>query len=424
MKNILLFFLCFSINHILSAQKNFTEGYVVTLNGDTIPGFINVKDFNLNYEQCQFQPENSKEKKTYAPRDIMGYGLGDYAYFISEAISDVEPEKPSKFVEVLITGHLSLFKYKEHFIFQKDTLPYVVLIGSPSIREQNGVYINVKANLAHVGLLTYLFKDCPDIVISASNTIVNRGKLMKFTRQFNYCKGVESKTYSKKKKLVKFTPSVYANMGSTKLMYDESINKNGDHFLRGVDAVENSIGQFGFGAGFILPRISDRLMVELGLNFSSFDYSRVYVMPLSLGNNIVGEQIDDVKLAGKLVKIPLMLQYTFLPRSKTSPYIRAGAIFQSHQYEETGRAKQVIYQSYQTEDYFDYQISNPFPGLSLAIGVEQKIGKHIGIFVQAQLDRFSGFGEFDKQDEEVESANLSFKRKRSDMLVGFGLRLY
>lgn len=424
MKNVLFFFVCFSINHILSAQKNFTEGYIVTLDGDTIPGLINVKDFNLSYEQCQFKPENSKEKTTYAPRDIMGYGLGDYAYFISGVISEVEPEKPSKFVEVLITGHLSLFRYKEHFIFQKDTLPHIVLVGSPPIREQNGVYTNLKANLAHVGLLTYLFKDCPDIVISASNTAVNKDKLMKLTRQFNNCKGFESKTYSIKKKLVKFSPSVYANMGSTKLMYDESINKNGDHFLENVDAAKNSLRQMGIGAGFILPRISDRLMVELGVNFSSFDYSRIYNKPISLGNNVIGEQIDDVKLAGKLVKIPLVFQYTFLPRANTSPYIRTGAIFRSYQYEETGRANQVIYRTYQTEDYFDYEISNPFPGLYVAAGIEQKLGKHIGVFLQVQLEKFSGFGAFDRPDEDVETTNLTFKMKQTDTTVGFGLRVY
>jgi hypothetical protein len=424
MKKLQLFLILSILSFPLFSQKSFTEGFIVTLAGDTIKGKINEKDFYLNFSQCQFKADQGDQVIKYAPGEIAGFSIEGLNYFISESITEVDPDRPMKFIEVLVTGRTSLYKYKEHFIFKKDTLQYMVIESAPMIREQNGVYTNAKANLVHFGILTYLFQDCPEIELSPSKTNVNRDKLIGLTKQYNACRGSDYEVVFKKKPIARLAPSIYADFGQMKLSFDYSGNTNGDESLLGSGSTESSIRQAGFALGVFLPRVSERLMIELGLNFSQFDYSYNHSITYEIANGVMGETGNEIIIDGKLTKIPIVVHYELFSKSKVTPYVRMGMILRSIRYgDNVGRKRYQQSSGSYVDSNFDFEPASPNPGFLAAVGLEGKLGKHIGIFGQLQVNAFGDAAQFDNNIEGRDRSILSFKMNRKDYFVGFGIRV-
>lgn len=55
------------------AQKNLREGYVITLQGDTLRGVIDFRTISMNMKRCVFKEDGATEFKTYLPGEIEGY---------------------------------------------------------------------------------------------------------------------------------------------------------------------------------------------------------------------------------------------------------------------------------------------------------------------------------------------------------------
>ncbi len=87
----LLIFLALSIyvaNPIV-AQAEFVEGFILTNEGDTIPGLIehSYKIVSKNGSRCLFKATRKDSIKTFLPFDIVGYGLIDSKYYRSKKIN-------------------------------------------------------------------------------------------------------------------------------------------------------------------------------------------------------------------------------------------------------------------------------------------------------------------------------------------------
>lgn len=424
MKKLLLLCSLLVVSFSVLAQRNFTDGYIVTLQGDTVNGKINEKDFYLNFSQCQFKAGKGEEVVKYQPGEVAGFSIEGLNFFISQNVTELEPDRPMKFLEVLVVGRTSLYKYKEHFIFKKDTLPYMVLEGAPTVREQNGVYTNAKANLVHFGILTYLFQDCPDIELSPSATNVNRDKLIGLTKRYNTCQGSDYEVVFKKRPIARLAPSVYTDFGQMQTSFDYSDDTNFDESLLGSGSQETSLRQTGFAIGVFLPRVSERLMIELGLNFSKFDYSYIHTITYEIINGVMGETVNEIVIDGNLTKIPLVAHYEFFSKSTITPYVRAGMIFRSIRYgENVGRKRYSQYPGSYIEEVFDYEPATLQPGFLAAIGLEGKLGKHISVFGQIQANTFGDAARYDNNVEGRGRKLLNFNMNRKDYLVGFGIRV-
>ncbi|MCC8409485.1 hypothetical protein LJ707_11130 [Mucilaginibacter sp. UR6-1] len=66
---------------IASAQQNYREGYVVNNNGDTVKGYINVKEWETNPQSVSFKKNHTyREEAKYTPLTIKGFSASDYSY--------------------------------------------------------------------------------------------------------------------------------------------------------------------------------------------------------------------------------------------------------------------------------------------------------------------------------------------------------
>ncbi|MDN3668791.1 hypothetical protein QWY93_05560 [Echinicola jeungdonensis] len=112
----ILFFLLFScIFFQVKAQNNFKEAFIINLENDTLKGLINSRSEFKNYNSCQFK--RNGELTTYQPNQIHGFGFQQGKFYSAEIIK-------RKFVETLVFGDLSLYKYKSQYFLKKEGKTY------------------------------------------------------------------------------------------------------------------------------------------------------------------------------------------------------------------------------------------------------------------------------------------------------------
>lgn len=108
-KTLIVICILLSSFYLTKAQKNFTDGYIITLNNDTIRG--KVKDnFPLRLsglaKKISFI-DSSGVKNDYLPKDIKGYSKGDIVNYIS-----IDIGFGKDFAKVIVDGEISLLSCK------------------------------------------------------------------------------------------------------------------------------------------------------------------------------------------------------------------------------------------------------------------------------------------------------------------------
>lgn len=108
-KTLIVICILFSSFYLTKAQKNFADGYIISLNNDTIRG--KVKDnFPLRLsglaKKISFI-DSSGVKNDYLPKDIKGYSKGDIVNYIS-----IDIGFGKDFAKIIVDGEISLLSCK------------------------------------------------------------------------------------------------------------------------------------------------------------------------------------------------------------------------------------------------------------------------------------------------------------------------
>jgi hypothetical protein len=124
----LLFLLFIFFPFFLKAQSNFKPGYVITINGQTIKGFVNEKEWDTNPVSINF-------KTSLNSTEIKNYTAGDITYF--EVTSSVAYQRYSGFIS---TDETNIAK-----------LP----TGRDSSKKQDVVFLKLQQKGPNVSLYSY-----------------------------------------------------------------------------------------------------------------------------------------------------------------------------------------------------------------------------------------------------------------------------
>ena len=101
-----LFFLFIGFSG-LNAQNSFEAGKIVTNEGDTLVGFINIKSGSKLNKECQFKLQMNSQVINYTPESIKGFIIGnDSRKFVRGSLLNTSSEV---FLEVLCEGNLNLY---------------------------------------------------------------------------------------------------------------------------------------------------------------------------------------------------------------------------------------------------------------------------------------------------------------------------
>jgi len=169
---------------------DYSNGYVITLNHDTIYGEIANTNFYLHSINCKFRENSKTTNITYVPNQLIGYRLNSGKYYVSKTVL-VDSIPTTFFMEYLINGKLKFFFRQakgliNHYYAENDTsgVRELIYINEIVHTKEDGI-IKVEKK-KYVGLLTVLTSDCSSIQSDIINiNEPDHKKLIKFAKKYH-----------------------------------------------------------------------------------------------------------------------------------------------------------------------------------------------------------------------------------------------
>lgn len=290
------------------AQIDFREGFYLVNSNDTVSGLINYEENIANQKRFQFKSQKGDEIKTFYPLDVAGYGfVGDKFY----ESGNIEGEPSKVFLEVLVSGLVSLYKYDGRFFVRKENDPsYHELVSDEKLVERNGRTYETPAK-AHIGTLKVVMADCRELSDDIHSIKLIEKELTKLVKKYNNCVGASQREFKTRKPW--FEVSLEPGVGMVTSRLDKTFwDGNGRRKIFTKGAYHDSFRPFGgLTLDFSSPRVIESITFQLGLFYFQSQY-------LSLQES---RRKTEIEL--KEVKIPFSIRYTYRMQ-KISPYLTLG----------------------------------------------------------------------------------------------------
>ncbi len=197
-----------------TAQSNFQPGYVVTVAGDTLAGYIDVNRLEYAVKAVFFKTAPAAEAIRYTPLQVTAFrASAASAAFVGQVLSlDRSPARTDQllqaeshmeflrlnqpvtdtvFLEVLTRGKVSLYQYndeKVHYFARKAGGDLQELPLYKYILKRNGTRSLVQME-AYKDQLAQLLADCPQVAESARKAAYTEAALVKIVGSYNACMG-------------------------------------------------------------------------------------------------------------------------------------------------------------------------------------------------------------------------------------------
>lgn len=231
------------------SQSNLKSAYVITLEGDTVHGYINAKNWNMNPTVVNFKQSTDEEGVYYGPHDIKLFSMEGDIY--EGGYVDVEkssrtagsysttPElfldKQLVFLQQLTRGSKSLYingntAYNQYYI--KNDGNFDLLIYKKYLKDVkvNGLTQTVlHENKKYQGQLTVYLSDCADINKLVSRTKYQTKSLQQLFSKYYLCMNEEDQVLRPKRNF-KAVLGIGIGVSRTTLdySYDYGTNKEAD----------------------------------------------------------------------------------------------------------------------------------------------------------------------------------------------------
>jgi hypothetical protein len=215
---ILTFFLTVSLS-LFAQSDNLKNGYIITNQGDTVFGKLDLRTNAINQKQCTFIADN-KHKTIYQPSEIAGYFfIDDGKYYVTKTL-EIDSTNRTVFAEMLVKGMLNLYYYEDYntkyefsaekngpyyknyipyFFFEDEDGKIMPFKKNPDIIVQNN-YLN--KDIKYKGLLKYYFANIPAITKQSETTEFTQKDFIKVAKNYHKAictTGEECIIYSNKK---------------------------------------------------------------------------------------------------------------------------------------------------------------------------------------------------------------------------------
>jgi len=308
------FFLVFNLS--VHAQSDFREGYIVSNELDTIPGFIQYNEKRKAANVCIFKPSEDGLKVTYSPDQIRAYGYKNDRQYESKTV--LLGEDSSKlFLELLVSGKAKLFSYDRYLWFEKDGNNLLPLTNDPIERKLNGIIYVQKCNQYIVNLNSAL-NDCESIRDDIQQAKFTEKSLIKILDTYNKCVNTESIVLKDRRPKFKFILGISGGVQTSQINFNTSLNHLNGQF-------ENSLTPIGgMTFDFYSPRLSEKVSVSGSLLYSSSNY---YRFSIDEGTGFINNNSVSINL--KQLKVPLGVRYQFSTK-QSAPFITLGSVYSMH----------------------------------------------------------------------------------------------
>lgn len=308
-------------SHYVVAQKNYLNGYVLKINGDTLKGFIDFRDWSKNPDNIKFK-QNQEDKITkYTPNSIRAFGVKDEIYIsaiVDSEISsqqsgslDFDPkistEKDTTFIQLIINGQKSLYYYRN----RRDNDNFYIEMNNELMLLEYKKYFKlhendklVKENKRFIGQLSLYLDDCQELQPKLESATYNKKDLEKIFLSYYSCVEQEL-TFHKKSEPAKIEFGLQAGITNTILNFSKYNNEF--KYLEESDYQSSLNPTFGLYLDIIFPKNQGKWSINNELAFTSFAIEGKYEDIRSEGM----QTTIYTKMAYSHLKLNNMLRYRY-----------------------------------------------------------------------------------------------------------------
>lgn len=342
---VLLFWSSFCI-----AQDNYLPGYYIDTNGETIRGFINDKEWEVNPDKIRFKKDDTGKPLIITPETVKGFGIENGDRYVARTVDvNIAPiklnelgktkepifERGTFFLRVLVDGNASLFFLhdkigKKHFFIEKADLPVEELIFTRYLKWVKGKG-NVMPFYQYKGQLTNSFSDCEAISGSITQVKYESKDFVEIFENYNKCNGGKiTYVYKEKKPGVQFGGIVEG--GISMLSFDG----NSSDVLLDMEFDITPAYSLGMFVQFNSARLRESVALKGELYYTTFSAKSSYEETIAQV-----EKYKEVDFRWGYLQFNTLLQYTVPLKSDIKPYINGGigwaslAIEGNREYTET-----------------------------------------------------------------------------------------
>ncbi len=321
------------ISIISNAQENYLSGYVLQLNGDTLKGFIDYRNWDKNPDKVDFKSSLDDNSTSFSNRQIKEFGVSDEVYVSAIVQSDIATVRVnvlddngemildtiSVFLETVISGSKSLFCYKnangkiEYYI--KHDMNYVLLIYKEYSGIQNGKP-GIIENKRYLNQLSAYLQDCSTIQSKLIHADYARSYLEEVFQYYYSCTNSVIKFKKEKEGLI-LDFGLFTGFSLTNLKI--RCNEPAFNYLSNVEYKKSLKLTGGLSLDIIFPRSRQRWSVYNELQFVSFKFNGKYLDVLNASNSTE----NNTELKASYLKLNNMIRYKGLI-GRTTFFVNAG----------------------------------------------------------------------------------------------------
>lgn len=390
---IISLFLIFS-TVIINAQKNFKEGYIITNQGDTIRGLIDLKSDASNAQVCYFKTNEEATSQSYYPKDIASYRFDkEGKYYVSKEIT-IEKEDRLVFLEYLVQGTMDLYFYKEPSRYKLDYYMFVNPSGETTVISKKQNQFDGKRDYVddnYKNMLTYIFREYPEMM----NLVRNESEREFVPTKLTTSSSNNTISYNRESmiNLVKNYHEKSCTTGEDCIVFENPYSKK---YLKvefmpyiGIQYIEQEWAKTGLiNSKYLSPKIGAQLHLSLPRSIPAF----LLFADVSLAQfkSKHGIPFSDAiyyhfKYSTLIINGSLGIQYTY-PKGNIRPFAQVGyglSFFTSKStktsFEEEDQDKQGFYEKY-TSDF--HTTENTMSGWLAGAGVNIMLPKKHAIVAQ------------------------------------------
>ncbi len=290
-----------SISIIAIGQKDYVDGYIITLEEEKLQGKVSFHGKRSDLKVCKFK--RNGQVYQYGPSTIKGFGY-DGRYFSRGYLN-------LHFVEVLIEGELSLFRFKDEYLLIKQNSGNFEEISTSKNTDQDELSQAWIDKSTWKGILTSYVSDCDTYDPNYfKRKEFNSSIIPKEVLRYNRCKDNLWKLYTNKRPFLKIGLGIQYNF-----QYSYVGVKTANTIAANFPS--SFVGYAGGYGGLLeikFPRRYPKTSLRYGFSVSKIDYVSQYTS--STGGL-------DVSLSYESFYVPIDLKYNLFV-SKSAPYIYSG----------------------------------------------------------------------------------------------------
>ncbi len=416
-RKLIIFFVFLSLQNLLQAQSSFSKGFIVTVEEDTLRGYINDKDWDFHPKSVKFKANENGEAMDYTPNELLVVKTESGKHFEAFTVeinktqkadysydSKARMEKKTVFMQPIIKGEMNFYFYQspdleKHFFVQKggDDLMELLEVQYKEKRNRREMRVVEKRYLKDLKSLTY---DCRVLEDKLKGLKLEMDDISDYVREYNTCKSALEKDFTSmyKKSGVKWEFALFGGMNSNKL--DFSVDRATYSFMERLDLPTNSNVTFGGGINMVLNKWNQRWAI--GVELLSFEQEFDRQFSEENGNSLIDYSVH---LENKVNSLNLLVRY-YLSDRKLRPFIKFGA--GKSRATKTKNKNEVIGTASFSKEYDDIEQINQSSG-RLIFGTGVNFSK---FYLEGRYSFGNGF---------ERSSQLNTKMSELSLLLGLAL---